>query len=197
MEGFLKNSINKSRLMALALLAGMVALVFFAAVMPLLKSAADYRETIQDLEFKLQRFRKIAAEKDYWLAHLEEIKHEGEQEEHFIARNTAALASADLQSKIKEVITVAGGELISTQVIPEHKEDQFTRIAIKVRMTGSTDMLRQVLYAFESQNPILFVENLNLRPIRIAQPQGPNSKQQRIADRLSVDFDVVGYMRAG
>ncbi len=35
----------------------------------------------------------------------------------------------------------------------------------------------------------------NIRPIRI--PRNPGAKNPQIPDRLSVDFDVVGYMRAG
>jgi general secretion pathway protein M len=98
---------------------------------------------------------------------------------------------------IKKMVTDAGGELISTQVIPERKEQQFTRIAVKVRMTGSTVALRDVLYALETGNPILFIENLNLRPIRIGQMRRPGAKAASVPDNLSVDFDVVGYMRAG
>ncbi|MFM8332389.1 MAG: type II secretion system protein GspM, partial [Candidatus Methylumidiphilus sp.] len=83
------------------------------------------------------------------------------------------------------------------QVIPERKEEQFTRVAVKLRMTGSTQMLRDVLHNFESGQPILFVENLNIRPIRNMQPQLPGRKPPKAPDKLSVDFDVVGYMRGG
>lgn len=195
--GLLNNRFNKSRLLALALLLGVCALLYLLVITPLVRISGDYGESIEDLEFKLQRFRKVAAERDYWLGRLEEIKQQSADKEQFISRDTAALASADLQTLIKKTVTDAGGELISTQVIPERKDQQFTRIAVKVRMTGSTVVLREVLYAFETGNPILFVENLNLRPIRIGQPHMPGGKPAKIPDRLSVDFDVVGYMRAG
>jgi len=197
MGGFLKIQLNKSRLLALALLLGVFALFYLAVVNPLLEIGSGYADSIQDLEFRLQRLRKVAAEKDYWLGLLDEIKQQGKDKEQFISRDTAALASADLQTLIKKAVTDAGGELISTQVIPERKQDQFTRIAVKVRMTGSTVVLREVLYAFETGNPILFIENLNLRPIRLGQIREPGAKSAKIPDRLSVDFDVVGYMRAG
>jgi len=164
---------------------------------PLLAINGGYSERIEELEFKLQKLRKTAAEKDYWLGRLEEIKKQGQTEGRLISRDTAALASADLQTLIKEAVNRAGGELISTQVIPERKEEQFTRVAVKLRMTGSTQMLRDVLHAFESGHPILFVENLNIRPIRNMQPQFPGRKPPKAADKLSVDFDVVGYMRGG
>jgi general secretion pathway protein M len=99
-----------------------------------------------------------------------------------------------LQTKIKEAVGNAGGELTSTQVIPERSEERFTRIAVKVRMNGSTEVLRQVLHAFESSTPYLFIENLNIRPIRM--PRNPAAKNPQIPDKLSVDFDVVGYMQA-
>ena len=195
MGGFLKNRLNKSRIAALALLLGVVLIFSLGLFGPLLAINESYRERIEDSEFKLQKLRNIAAEKDFWLKRLEEIKMQGKAEGRLIARDTAALASADLQSLIKEAVNRAGGELISTQVIPEHKEEQFNRVAVKVRMTGSTQALRDILHSFESGHPILFVDNLNIRPIRNVQPMLPGRKAGKVTDKLSVDFDVIGYIR--
>ena len=195
MGGFLKNRLNKSRIAALALLIGMVLIFSLGIFGPLLAISESYRERIEDSEFKLQKLRNIAAEKDFWLKRLEEIKKQGKAEGRLIARDTAALASADLQSLIKEAVNRANGELISTQVIPEHKEEQFNRVAVKVRMTGSTQALRDILHSFESGHPILFVDNLNIRPIRNVQPMLPGRKAGKVTDKLSVDFDVIGYIR--
>lgn len=197
MGGFLENRLNNSRIYALGLLIGLVLIIILGILGPLYAIGNGYREQIDELQFKLQKMRKIAGEKDYWLNRLVEIKKQGKTEGRLIARDTAALASADLQTLIKEAVNKAGGELISTQVIPEHKEDQFTRVAVKLRMTGSTQVLRDVLHAFESGHPILFVDNLNIRPIRISQPVLPGRKPGKVADKLSVDFDVIGYIRGG
>ncbi len=173
-------------------------LIFYLGlVRPLWSISRGYKEQIEELKFKLQKLRRIAAEKDYWANRLEEIKKQDTTEGLLIAKDTPALASADLQTRIKDTVNRAGGELISTQVIPERKEERFTRVAVKLRMTGSTQVLRDVLYSFESGTPFLFVENLNIRPIRVAQPALPGRKQSKVADKLSVDFDVVGYIRGG
>lgn len=197
----MKINLNKSQAAALGLLLAVAILLYVAAIAPLAEIGAGYAERIEELEFKLTKMRKVAAEKDLWIKRLEEIKQQGKTQGRFISRDTAALASADLQTRIKEVVNQAGGELISTQVIPERKEEQFVRIAVKVRMTGSTGVLRDVLHDFEAGSPLLFVENLNIRPIRIVQPRLPNSpaakQPQKIPDRLSVDFDVIGYMQGG
>ncbi|WP_434101525.1 type II secretion system protein GspM [Methylocaldum gracile] len=193
--GFLKNrlQLSKPQLLALGILVGAIALLYVVAIAPLVDLAREYGETVDDLRFRLQRYQKVAAEKDELLAKLEQIKTAGQQDERFIARDTAALASADLQSMVKEIVSQAGGELTSTQVIPERKEENFTRIAVKIRVNGSTDVLRDVLHSIETSKPMLFVENINIRPIRM--PRNPATKQSQPVDKLSVDFDVIGYMQ--
>lgn len=175
----------------------MLAIVYLSIIMPLTDMSGENADQVDQLEFKLNRFRKIASERDVWLQRMEAIKQQGEHTERFIAKETAALASADLQTRIKSAVTNAGGELISTQVIPERKEEQFTRVAVKVRMNGTTVSMREVLHVFETGTPYLFIENLNIRPIRVAAPVAPGGKPTgKVVDKLSIDFDVVGYMRA-
>jgi general secretion pathway protein M len=189
---YLKIEFSRSRLLAVGLLILTLLLVYGAIVAPLRALYSSYRETGEDLLFRLQRLQTVAAERDYWVTRLAEIRREGERTKNVFTQGTPALASADLQTRIKGIVTDAGGELISTQVIPERTEDQFTRIAVKVRLNGSTGVLRQVLYDIESAQPVLFVENLNVRPIRM--PPRPGQKKTEGPDRLSVDFDVIGYM---
>lgn len=179
--------------MALGILVGVIALFYLTAIAPLVATAREYSEAVDDLRFRLQRYQKVAAEKDNLLAKLEQIKAAGKQDERFIARDTAALASADLQSMVKEIVSQAGGELTSTQVIPERKEENFTRIAVKIRVNGSTDVLRDVLHSIETSKPMLFVENLNIRPIRM--PRNIAGKPSQPVDKLSFDCDVIGYMQ--
>lgn len=185
--------INKSRLLALGLLFGLVALLYLVMVAPLAGLAQEYNESAESAQFRLEKLRRVAAEKNSLIQRLEQVRADAQNDDSFLARTTAALASAELQTQIKQAVSEAGGELTSTQVIPEHHEERFTRVGVKVRMNGSTDVLKDVLYRFESARPFLFVENLNIRPIRM--PRNPALKNQPMPDKLSVDFDVVGYMR--
>jgi general secretion pathway protein M len=197
MGGFLKTLLisHRRRLIAVSLLILTLGLLYVAIVLPLLGLARQYSEAIDDLAFRLQRYQKIAAEKNIWLERLEQVKQQGEGNASFISRDTAALASADLQTMIKQTVTDAGGELISTQVIPDKQEEKFTRIAVKVRMNGTVEVLRDVLYALETEQPVLFVENLNLRSTRFQ--RNPVTRQYQASSKLNIDFDVIGYMRSG
>ena len=203
MGGILKNrserlnrpiEVDTSKLAALGLLLMVLALVYFAVVTPLLGLGKEYRETVDDLRFRQQHLQKIADGKDALTKRLEDIRALARKNEAFLPTSTAALAAADLQTRIKQAVSAAGGELSSTQVIPERNEENAVRVGVKIRMTGSTAVLRQVLHSFESGKPYLFIENLNIRPIRV--PRNPREKNPTVEDRLSVDFDVIGYMQA-
>lgn len=185
---------EQQRVLAVSLLVAMIALILFMIVAPVLSTLNNYNESIDDLQFSLRRFEREIAGKEKVLEHLNEIKRRQRQENHFSNRETSALASADLQQLIKKIVVDSGGRLTSTQVIPEEEEDHFLRIAIKVRMSGDTVVLRDVLYALETARPMLMVENLMIRAVRGRR----NRKTRKImpSNELNVNFEVSGYMRA-
>ena len=163
-------------------------------VYPLISFQNDLREDLERQRFKLLQLKKVIILKDPLTERLDSIKALSNSNEMFLPTTTPALASADLQTRIKQVISEAGGELSSTQVIPEKNEDTFVRVGIKVRLNGSTPVLRTVIHAFESGKPALIIDNLNIRPIRI--PINPRDNSTGVDDKLSIDFDVIGYMQA-
>jgi general secretion pathway protein M len=187
-------ALNNSRLGAIGLLIVLILLGYFAVIYPLMGIKREYQENVDDLRFKLQHLQQVASGREALAQRLEQIRALAKQNAAFMPTNTAALASADLQTRIKQVVSDAGGELSSTQVIPERNEENAVRVGVKIRMTGSSGVLRQVLQNFESGKPYLFIDNLNIRPIRM--PRNPRDKNPVIEDRLSVDFDVAGYMQA-
>jgi general secretion pathway protein M len=203
MGGFLKNLIerlnqpmafNQSKLSAIAILLGLIGLLVLIVVYPLWSLQQEYQDSVESYRFKLEHLKQVASEKDHLAQRVEGIRALAQKNEAFLPTNTAALATAELQTLIKQAVSEAGGELSSTQVIPERAEENAVRVGVKVRISATTPMLRQMLHHFESGKPYLFIDNLNIRPIRI--PRNPNDKNQRIEDRLSVDFDVIGYMQA-
>lgn len=185
---------TQSRVLALGLLAALILVLVGLIALPVIILAQQRSEEIADLEFRMERYRKVAAEKKAWLDRLEQIKAKGQDSAQFSERETPALASADLQSLIKETVTGAGGELTSTQVIPDQKEDQFIRISVKVRMNGGMAIMREVLHRIESARPFLLIDNLNARPLRMQ--RNLITRRMEPTDSLTVDFDVIGYMRA-
>lgn len=202
MGGFLKKlteklsrplKIDSHRAAALALLVAALGLIVSGMLYPLVSLQGEYRETLDRERFKLRQLNRIASQKGALSQRLDNIKAMNQKNEAFLPTTTAALASAELQTRIKEIVTDAGGELASTQVIPEKPEENITRVGVKIRLNGSTPILRNILHAFESGKKALFIDNLNIRPIRM--PVNPRDKNAGPEDRLSVDFDVIGFMQ--
>ncbi len=185
---------NRDRWLAITVLIGIIGVFYMVAVMPLLSIANGYQESIDDLEFKLQRYKRIASQKNSVLKRVAEIKKKQASNNNFIVRKTNALASADLQKLIKSAVSSAGGGLTSTQVLPGREENGVVRIGIKVRMSGNMQVLKSVLHRLESERPMLIIDKLNIRSVK-SRRRDKKTRKLVSSSKLNVDFEVVGYMR--
>ncbi len=184
---------QQKRWVALALLGVVVVFVILIVIVPLINAGLDYNETKQDLAFRLKRYKEVIASKDKVMANAENVKKQYAEQEYFNTRETEALASADLQKFIKMAISAAGGQLTSTQVLPSKTEEDITRITVKVRMNGTIEHLRQVLYDIEMSKPLMLIEEMDIRPVRGRR----NRKTRKIepSNKMNVNFQVVSFMR--
>lgn len=188
------NEISYQRWLALGLLALVLLIVIFVAIVPLVSTGLGYHEQKQELAFRLQRSKQIVARKDDVVENIDRIKQQYQSLNYFSTRDTVALASADLQKFIKSTISQAGGQLTSTQVLPSSSESGFNRVTVKVRMSGDIEDLRSVLYEIETSVPVMIVDQIDIRPVRGKR----NRKTRKIepSNKLNVNFQVTGFMRA-
>ncbi|RUM53029.1 MAG: general secretion pathway protein GspM [Methylococcus sp.] len=182
---------EKQRTLALSLLALCLVLVVGLIITPIMNSATTDDEAIEDLKFTLRRYQKIVAGKDQIGQQTNIIRARQKQDGYFINRETPALASADLQQLIKKVVVDAGGQLISTQVVSNKGQEQF-KTSIKVRLSGSTQSLLNILYGIETATPLLIIDKLMIKSTgtrrnRRTGKRGPSGQ-------INVNFDVHGYM---
>jgi len=185
---------DQQRWIALGLVGIVLLIFYFVVASPLLGLGRHYDDAIERLEFRLQRQKKIVAGKDEWMERSSELKLQLESNKQFSSRKTAALASADLQRLLKETVQVAGGQLTSTQVISPREENSFVRISVKVRMSGTAEALRQVFHEIESAKPLLFIDNLDIRPERGRRNR--TTRKLEPSGRLNINLEVVSYMRS-
>ena len=78
----------------------------------------------------------------------------------------------------------------SVQSLPSLAEEELTRIGLRVVMTGSLGPMIRVLHELESGEPYLFVDNLQIKSTK----RRRRRKQEQPVDRLSIRFDVYGYL---
>jgi general secretion pathway protein M len=165
--------------------------VLLIVVLPLTISTAETYGELESTMMRIQKARTVMGQKDALKAQKDEITQVYRADGAYLPSEASAIASASLQSRIKQILMESDAELASLQVLPDRKEDQFDRVGIKVRFNSDTKALRHVLYNIETNQPYLFVDYLSVRAIRGAS----GSKSQVDAEQLTVEVDVLGYMR--
>lgn len=181
------------RWLAVALLIVVVLIISLIVVVPLVNKGLEFNDTKNSLIFKLQQYERILANKDSVLASMENIKQQHDQQGYFNSQGTDALASAEMQEFIKKAIVEAGGQLSSTQSIPVGTKGDFTRITVRVRMTGNSEVLRTVLYKIETSTPLIVIDQIDIRPVRGIRNR--TTRQIEPSNELNVNFQAATFMR--
>ena len=183
----------KQRLLAVGLLILTLLLFVLLVIVPLISKAFELNEIKSNLVIKLQQYERILAKADVVHASMENINKEQDNQGYFNLQETDALASADMQEFIKKTIVEAGGQLSSTQALPVSNKDDFKRITVSVRMTGNSQVLRRVLYKLETSEPLIIINQIDIRPMRGT--RNSVTKQMEASNDLNVNFQAVSFMR--
>jgi len=179
--------------LALLVLATPFLLLYLLVVGPYLRLLEEKRNQIDELSFQLQRLKRAAGQESHWQKLLKSFRETQGQDQQYLEGTTPALASADLQKQLGEIIKEAGGQVTSTQVLTTKPEGAFTKVAVRVRFSISTPSLREILHGIESSQPLLLIEKLSIRATR-GRRRSPRSRRTIPVDKLNVDMQVVGYM---
>ena len=162
-------------------------------IVPIISKGLELNEEKQNLLFKLQQYQRILAKKDAVVKSMDTIKAQHEEQGYFNSQATDALASAEMQDFIKKSIVDAGGQLSSTQAIPVSVKDGFSRITVRVRMTGNSETLRAVLYKIETSTPLILIDQIDIRPMRGRRNMTTHKIEP--SNDLNVNFQAVSFMR--
>lgn len=185
----------RNRAAAVSLLLLLIALVGVLLINPLWERYASNRDLIADLEDKVVRFESVAtreAELERQFSTLERTSNLGELT---LQADSATLAAADLQERVKAAVQAAGGSLTSTQVLEPEKVSSFERVSVNVRMTGSTPAVQKSLYSLETGSPVLVIDDLLVVTRRTTVRLGAKRTEQQ-QDWLDVRFKVSGFYQS-
>ena len=187
------DSRKMQRWLALGLLIAVALIVSMVLIVPLFDKGLELYESKNNLIFRLQQYERILATKNAVIAGMTKIKQQHEQQGYFNNQKTDALASAEMQEFIKKTIVDSGGQLSSTQALPVSNKDKFSRITVKVRMTGNSEQLRAVLYKIETSTPLIIIDQIDIRPMRGV--MNKTTRQIESSNELNVNFQAVSFMR--
>ena len=183
-----------SRLAALLLLAATMLAVYTYLIEPMAIGYTETSRRIEEMRDQLSRLERAAATWPVLAKQLDDFQAQQRSRGYFLSGTTDALAAASLQDRVHDLVMVSGGTLESVEPMPGIEEQGLMRVTLRVQMAGANGALFDVLYALESGNPILFVDNLSIQNRGGA--GGENDAGGGDND-LTVAFDLSGYLPKG
>lgn len=180
------------RLFALTLLAGALALAWFAIAAPAIDAYGAARATEERLEATLRHRARLEVELAALKDELTTLTQRQSSIVGFLEASNESIAAAELQSKVRSAVQKAKGELRSAQVLFPQDDDTFRRIILRGEAEMTLPALQRVLHELETATPYLFLDNLD---IRLCAARGAGAGQAEPV--LDFRFDVSGFMRRG
>jgi general secretion pathway protein M len=163
------------------------------------KTLADKIDNNQE---QLIRYHGLVATLPALRAELERERANDAFKAFYFEADTPALAGAQLQTEVQEMVRKAGARPISAQILPAAEDEQPSRVRARVQVQASTEQLLEILYRLEETRPFLFVDQLSIRSAppraRLAAARGrrgrqnPNFNQQM--EQLTVRLDIFGFV---
>jgi hypothetical protein len=180
---------GQSRGLAIALLIVAVVLGLAVLIAPWLLAHRHYDVAIDSMADRLERYRRVAAQGPEYRKALDALR--AKDGRRFFLKNTAPnLAGAELQDMVKAAIENNAGRLTTISITSPRDDGRFRVIGVNLQLFATTANLQKILYAIETQQPYLVVENLRISPLngfRGFKPAPGNEPE------VNVLLDVVGF----
>jgi general secretion pathway protein M len=170
------------KILAVSIAALLLAILYVAIVVPLAGLFDANAQALEDRRAVLVRYEQAARD-------LPRLRDEGEARGQqpggglLLAGSSDAVAAADLQSALKELVEADGATLESAQTLPAETIGAFRRVGVRLAFSGSLDLLTSVLLGIEASNPVLSVGGLELR----------SSEDDDSSQNLTIAMDVYGF----
>lgn len=184
---------GQSRLIAIALLVFVIGGLYRGVAVPAWRTYTQNNEEIELHRDRIQRFTRIAANQATLEKQVRDLEQRQDLKRYMLNQESTTLAAAALQERVKAIVEESGGKLASTRVLPAEEQGTFSKVAVSVRMTVSTEALQKVLYELESALPYLFIDDLAI----LARRSRRARRNEVVAQNLDVRFALAGFMRAG
>jgi len=176
--------------LAVGLLLLAILLVWVSLIQPVVSLYLDASDQENQLVQLLTRLKTAASEKPQLEKRLSVLEQAQQQRTDIMEAANSTLATATLQSEVKQIIESAGGRVRSMQPLNAVSDQGFQRISVGVDVECDTVQLGHTLYVLESHQPAFLIGGLIVR----ANEQLASANPPK--DILSVHFNVNAFTRS-
>ena len=168
---------RKGAFLALGAIVLLFAIVFAVPVAALFHAQANDRA---EALAQLATYRAQDAQRPALAARLAALQLGAKSVPGLLTASSAALAQAQLQSDMKELIDHSGGALLSAQLLPPTRVKGFDAVAIEYDLTIPVSRFSSLVYAVETHTPYYFVDSADfvMPPNWRPNPQGQDPSME-------------------
>jgi len=156
----------RGKVMAIGILLIPLILLMRFAIIPAWQAYQDLSSEIEGSRSDLQRYQRIAAQLDTLRRQQQVLSGQQPLAAYLLKGKNSALAAADLQRHLQELVKKHGGRILSLRTLDRKLEGAFERIPLNTRFQANAEGLQQILYALETDRLYALVEQLNVSPVR-------------------------------
>ena len=183
---------KQSKVAAIALLILVTMLALSAVFVPLWLLNQRYDLAVEDAAALLARYSKIIGMRDGLQKKATDVK-ALEANRHFLKSASPALAAAELQEQVKNILDANGAKINSLNILPHKDDGQYRQVSVSLQLSAPMSAVKAMLYALESARPYLFIDNFSVRaPFFVGVRNDAVSEPE-----LVVQFDLTGYALKG
>ena len=172
--------------------------VFSLAIEPLYLEYVQLEQSMDQSHRLLAKYRELEGARAGLEADIAELKSRDARDSDYLKASSETLAGAEIQSRLKTLFESVGAEQRSVQSLASETSEGFVRVTVRTQFTAESDALYQLLYQLETEAPLLFVDNLDIRRKqnrRRRRRQADPEVSPDAAGPLDVRMDLYGYLR--
>lgn len=177
---------NIQKCAALLLLLGAI-LIVCALISPIITAYNQNQQRILQLKTLNYKYQKIAAFQPKLPTYTSSLNKKSKKT-WYLQPTKKSLAKANLRTRLKLVSTTNGARIESIREIPEKTKLGLVYVGLHIKMSGSYKAVFKSLHKYETSEPFLFVENLQLTGDRVR--QRASTKQAK----LTAQFIIRGAL---
>jgi general secretion pathway protein M len=178
---------TSGKALALLIAFAMLGAIYLTAIAPLFSYYESTAQRLHDRQELARRYQNLAGELPRLRAAETKRRSQRPDGDLLLTGSTDAVASAMLQSTLKDLVEQQGAKLTSAQMLPAETEDSvLRRVGVRIAFSGNLKSLTTLLPRVETTRPVLSIGNLEIHV------DGSNKEGERGA--LTIAMDVYGFV---
>jgi len=159
----------------------------------------EYNEEISDLSEQLQRFQRVAAQRERVESQLDSLQSRRSESNLFLEEGDFNEAAAGMSERLNQMISTLADEscqVVSRQPVRARTVERFEKVTVNVRMRCTIEDLTRVLYSLETGVPMIIAEEITVIKPRARRRSSRGGEEADDGRALDVRFNMSGYLRS-